>query len=133
LKQFIGTSVEIPTTNFQFDYESTQISQKTMIDKSKYLNYQPTITYNPQLQIASPNAQMGGSTVTPSITVIPTKTQETGQTSNAGASPDMGIEGGSTGLTDLLIVGGVLIAGVLILPKLMSGIISTKTGRRKKR
>jgi len=76
---------------------------------------------------------MGGSTVTPSITVIPTKTQDTGQTSSASASPDMAIEGGSTGLTDLLIVGGVLIAGVLILPKLMDGIISTKTGRRKKR
>jgi len=103
-----------------------------MIDKSKYVNYQPTITYNPQLQIDSPGGQIGGSTVTPSITVIPSHTQNTNQSDTATATPDMGISGGGTGITDLLIVGGALIAGVLILPSIVKGFSKTRRVKRGK-
>ena len=108
------TNIDIFETTriIQNKFNSTQITE-TFAPQTSYMQ---SLSWNPQLILGSPQASMAGITAiptqAPSVTTIPTTTQESGYQE---APIDVTQGGGRGGIMDMLIVGAIAIVAIIFL------------------
>jgi len=110
-------------TNRMSEYKTYKTANQYTITNAPQTTTQYSLGYNPQLNIGSPNANIGGSGGVNPISVpqvITTPSVAQGDAPTTTEAP-MGAGTGNQ-WTNLIIVGVVAIAAVIILPKLLKGL-----------
>jgi len=107
------------------DQRSYTIAPQITTTTSDNRTYAPQLSYqyNPILQLGSPNASASGAIQTPSIQVLPSVNVAPALTPNTtqGNTQTQDNAGGNS-MTDMLIAGAAILAGIVILPPLIKSL-----------